>query len=293
MSNLRSCVGARRVVVAAAMISAVATSTAACGLCPAPTASRAPIDHPAAATEVVLRVNYSGGLPDRDWSWGQVPWLSVYGDGTFVRADRAYNGTERPAVLSRGALPDGALDDLLWSAQDGGLLGADTHYSAWFGMADAASTDLVIVTDRAHSAGADGLGLIEGLSAEESLSPDPASRARLRAFILRLDAALTDAPSVAFTPDNVRVYAYPAKNPSDASGSKSVAWPLPAALTSLSYDVGWGNLGTETRCDIFSGADASAIMSAAVDARYWWTSGGVPFRVIVRPLLPDEPATCT
>ncbi|WP_460604456.1 hypothetical protein [Jatrophihabitans fulvus] len=271
-----------------ALLTAVLTALAAVLLtagCSSAVPGRPSADPPpeltAPAGQVVFQVTAAGGYVPSDYRTASRPAVTVYGDGRAFVLDptprRSWSG--QPVQLQRGTVDRAALRDLV----------ADAHRSGLFDdvdFGDPRITDLgtTAVTFRpgaapAAKASAYALGYedddVTGLDDRQRLL-----RAELRRFIGRLQDGVTGA--TAWRPDRVDVRV--AEGEPDGSPRP---WPGPDLSRVL------GNVRTNGGpvCGVLTGDDAGRVFTAARDSGdITWTDGARTVALVVRALLPGEPA---
>ena len=266
---------------------------------PAPTTAPSPS---ASAARLILRVTGEGGFIGPAANLNAVPSVSVYADGRILTPGgqaAMYPGPLVPSVSVRDLGPAGAAAivqairaaglDRDATGSGGGIAG-DTGTNVFSVTLDGAT----VVTRYALGGGAPGPGG-PGVPGGPGGSDDPA-----RAAALDLLARLTDpaetwgqpaAPETADVPLGYRVFVAPGAPAVDPAVTQaSVAWPLTPGLdeygTPAVPDRGIPGL----RLAAILGADAAAmkpVFDVATSVTPF-TSGGQPYTLYVRPLLPDE-----
>lgn len=246
---------------------------------------------------LVARVAYSGGFIMPIYQYLRIPVVSVYGDGRVIVEGpqiEIYPGPFLPAILQY-QLPDGAVARLLADAETAGLTDEDVYYPATM-VADAPDTVITIKVDgRTVVSSFNALGADEGASPEEK-----AERQAALDFVNGLHVAdLTYGPAVGstddFVPDAIRLYVQDGAPMNEDPGlvQQPVEWPLETALATFGAAVNDSVL-PGVRCGIVSGADLTTLwptLQAANQLTPWQSDGG-EYTLMVRLVLPDEPATC-
>ncbi len=258
-------------------------------------ASPTPSSSPTTSSDLVLRAAYEGGFIAPTARRSGLPIVSVYADGRIVTQGAVpaiYPGPLVPPLVYRSVGPDGA-KAILKAAEDAGLTGEDAVYPGG-PVADAPQTVITVVHEGGQTVSRfNALGI--GPSPDPS-SSDPAVRTEAAAMALLGRLTGTDTFGGTATdggvlvPDGYRLFVTPgAPEASDPSLARSpVAWPLATPLAAFGQADPQGGAGA--RVGEVVGADA-ATLRPVLDAASQITpfsSGGTPWTIVVRPLLPDE-----
>ena len=256
-------------------------------------AASGPIDHPRGATELVLRSDTGGGLVPREVLVGALPGFSLYGDGTMIALGglrEIYPPPAMPNLLSSTVTEEG-MQRILVAARDAGLFSVRDYGTP--GIADGATTTFTVVADGNRS-----INEIYALG-----YGDPGSDPRLteeqvgaREAALGFSTKLGDLPGflgseVGLTaPYDYRSLAVFSRlvepdQMGDAGGvtPNRLTWPL-EDLTKVAVDQsGLGRI-------VVTGQDLATLRPLLDQATQitLWSSGGRFYRLIFRPLLPDE-----
>ena len=316
---------ARRIGVA---IAAVAIAASACGRLddggPATGGSggsgpAGAISHPTGADELVLRVEYQGGFVPYEFTLSTMPVWSLFGDGTTITQGPQIEIYPQPALPSLVSTPitEAGVQAILEAAKQAGLLDGDKDYIDMC-IADAATTVFTttasgstsVVSAYALELGGIGRGTgssgaaggATGSSGETGSSGQPvggcgsAKDAMARAALARFQADLGDlkswlpegsvGPEAPFDPTQMRVYVLPYQGDPELP-QQAIEWPLDTPLSALGEPL---ENDPQTRCGVVSGNEFDAVYAAAQTANQLtpWKSGDARYRLILRPLLPDE-----
>ena len=252
------------------------------------------IAHPSGADEVVLRVAYLGGFVAPEYTLASTPFWSLFGDGTLIVPGpqiEIYPGPALPNLLATPIAPDG-VQAILGAARDAGLMDGDATYGNDC-IADAATT--VFTTNAGGqtsvvSAYALDVGEPTGTCGGTSDAHERKALAEFQTMLGDLGSWLpegsigTERP---YRPTQMRVYVLPYQADPELP-QDPVAWPLDVPLAGFGEPV--TNVPTDARCAVVSGPGSRTLLAAAKDANALtpWTSEGVDYRLILRPLLPDE-----
>jgi hypothetical protein len=272
---------------------------------PAATASAAPtapITHATGSADVVLRVVDGGGQMPMNKRLAEMPAISIYGDGRVIRVEAMHEPTDPlvPKLVESRLTPEG-MTLVLAAAGEAGLLGPDRR----LGLEGV--YDLWIVTFTLAANGATHTTWAYALGFSEEMKFAPPDEVPARKALSELYARLTDVrawlgservePEAAHMPERLRVYVSPiiewpeergaTPGPATARPGQDVrAWPLDAppevfGTFFTDHDGTW-------RCGLLdsAGAERLGIGTATLDTR--WRAGDFLYRVVVRPLLPDE-----
>jgi hypothetical protein len=270
----------RRLALLALPIAALAT---ACGdpdsVGTTPDTTIAGIEHPMGADEPILRLTVAGGFVPVESAFANVPQITIYGDGTVITPGvmtMIYPGP-MVAPLNQRTISEEGIQRVLDAADAAGLLAPAPSYESPGAqqVADAPTTELVINAGGGqwtHSAYA------------LDMAADTAAREQLLAFVTSLSdlgalaGADTLGPEEPYVADQYRIRAV--ANPEHTSDLQPtvVPWPDPAV-----------NLAEATECAIVSGPTVTEALLAA-NQLTWFTQDGVTYSLMVRPLLPGDPA---
>lgn len=250
---------------------------------------------PASADRALFRVTQDGGFVAPGAILGRLPVIVVYPDGRVIAQGpqiEIYPGPLMPN-LQEHTLTAEALARLIALARDHDLL-RTIHYD-FPGIADATDTVLTIELDGAtHKVSA--YALAEGgVGGGAGVPVDGATmqgRAALRDFI----DVLTGLPADAFmdqehpyAADRIRIYAGKGIVAHDVQLPQPVIdWPLADLATAGQAVV---DRAVDVRCQALTGDDLKTVLPLLQQANVLTTfrSGGQPYGLIVRPLLPGEP----
>ncbi len=235
-------------------------------------------DRPAADRPdvAVVRVTMRGGFAAEGSRRGQPPHPSVFGDGRVIILGPTTLEFPGPALpnLQEFRLTGDGLKRIIDEARTAGLLDDPPPDYGHPGITEQPTTTVTVhAGGTTHRVEVYALGFTDGLTAEQR-----ENRERLNRFI-----QLTGDPDARrefVLPDSTRRYEMTAVaviiRPSDTTDGETRAWPL-------------GDLAG-TQCAVFRGRDLTAVLDAARNARedVRWLSGNDSYRLVFRPLLPDE-----
>jgi hypothetical protein len=252
------------------------------------------ITHPTGAKDLILRVETGGGFVPPEFALGNIPEFSLMGDGTVITLGpqiMIYPGPALKNLLKRKVSPDG-VDAILKAAMDAGLFG--NHSYGFEGVADAPTTTFRLVANgKLHVTSAYALGMDD--QGRSLVSPDRQARQKLAEFRDKLSGLEQWLPkgSVSaesgYVPQGMRIFVtdQPSAATDDPVGQQTpIVWPLDVPLS----EFGEAASLEAYRCGTITGADLGKFLAAATHASELspWSSGGKNYRLVLRPLMPDE-----
>jgi hypothetical protein len=265
-----------------------------------------PVPHPA-GSELVVRIDWTGGFVPYESLFTSLPQFTLLGDGrVFVEGPQIaiYPGPALPNVQVRQLTEEG-IQSILSRIAETGLF---TESSSW----DAATQFIADANSTVFTVRADGREVVVDIYAlgfltdpvSDSLDITAAERdaherlQRLENDLLSLDTWIpaddwADDAWQGYIPDAMRLLVANIDdrppNPDDL-GSEPMAWPsaTPPDAFGTATDV------HDVRCGVASGADAETWHAALGQANQLtpWSYDGHLYSVTARPLLPDEPLDC-
>ncbi len=287
------------------LLAVAALAGAACsgGASPAPSGSPAaaspgPTDVPNGTapptdrTGLLLRIDVGGGLVPPQFPLVQLPQVAIYADGRMITPGPMIEIYPGPALpnLQVTMLSQAGLARVVDLARAAGLVGSDRVLQAQ-GIADAPATVFTAVLDgQRHVTSAIALGSESGIAVPEADVP-------VRRALLALEQALVDVRSV---PGSVvgddRPYAWTAlrvvvtrdlgsDDPQVRPGV--IGWPLQPGLDAFGEAV---TADGSLRCGVLEGEHLATIRAALAQSNELtrWQSGATQYRLLLRPLYPDE-----
>jgi hypothetical protein len=230
-----------------------------------------------AAGEVVVRVVTEGGFAAESREPARLPDLSVFADGRVINEGPTtleYPGPALPNLEEFRLTRDG-LDLVVDEARAAGLLD-DPHPD----YGDAGITDQPTTTVTVRVDGTTRQVDVYALEFDDGLTADQRdNRRRLLQFI-----------GFVGHPHGVGVHVVPdSTRPYEPEALAVRAEPFLVDVETERRDWPLGDLaGTE--CAVYGGGDLAAVLDAARTARedVRWLSGDKSYRLVFRPLLPDE-----
>lgn len=250
---------------------------------------------PGEPDEVVIRVETAGGFVPVDVALATLPELSIMGDGTALVTGpqtMQYPGSALPNLLQGSVAPE-VVADLITAAREAGLLDGEIDFGTP-GITDMASTSVTLSVDGEVTVQSAYALSFEDPAAVDQLTPEQSeARTKLADFITAAQEAVRDASRV-YTPERVSVFRLPVFDGVEGGIDPGVAtWPLDDPFA-------WPASSATEGCQTYEGEDAATVIAAAVDtntATNWSIDAGpgadpVPFRLVFRPLLPDETQRC-
>jgi hypothetical protein len=261
-------------------------------------APAAGIAHPTGARDVVVRVASGGGFVAVETNLASLPSYTLYGDGTVIRTVAAPAGSAlalgagAAPQLETGHLDEAAVQELLSQAERAGLLapGAiDYGDMGSVGVADMPTTTVTLAAgDAKVTRDAYGLGAGEVPGGHSLTAAQQADRAALSGFVALTEGTLPDAKP--YVPERVAVFVAPGLSQPQPSDGEPATLPIGADLATLSA-AGAGS-AAGFGCTVVEGAAVPKLLAvtARPSASGLWRGprGKETYRVVVRPLLPDE-----
>ena len=251
------------------------------------------ISHPTGAGEPVLRVEYQGGFVPYEFTLSSMPAWSLFGDGTLIVQGPQIEIYPQPALpsLVRTPITEDGVQAILAAAEDAGLMDGDANYGDRC-IADAATT--VFTTDANGSTSvvsayaldvgdpAGTCGGKEGLVARAALAEFQAKLGDLKSWLPQGSVG----EETPFDPTEMRVYVVPYQGDPELP-QKATGWPLDTQLSAFGEPLADG---PEIRCGVVTGEEFEEVYAAAQTANQLtpWLSEGTTYRLVLRPLLPDE-----
>jgi hypothetical protein len=263
-----------------------------------------PLPHPV-GEGLVLRVWTAGGFVAPDYRFGQPPDFTLTGDGRVIELGAVaaiYPGPALPPLLVRRLSEEGVQRLIAEAVTTGWFDRSRAFTGAARFIADAPTTTFTLqASGRRVTVSVYALGIAPG-SGTSAPPPDEAAAASALQALARRLADLSwlpasdwiDAASRPFEPTALRLLVQDADaEQPDPSGiaPTEVAWPTSTDPASFG---GTAELAAG-RCGVVTGTDAATWLAAlrAATSLTRFVSGGHRYRVIARPLLPDEPRTCS
>lgn len=248
------------------------------------------IDHPSGSNEVVLRIAWEGGFVPVEMMLSRIPLWTLYGDGTLIVEGpqiEIYPPTLLPNLLTTRISEDG-IQAILGAARDAGLMDGDASYP-YPCVADAPTTVFTTTADGSTSVvSADALG-----ATGPCPDVDEEARAALGDFQMRLGDLAGWLPTGAvgeeetYVPSEMSLYVA-AYQPGGDFPQQPIEWPLATPLSSFGEPV--EGTGGDLRCGVVNESDLDALLPDLQRANTLtpWVSDAQEYRLIARPLLPDE-----
>ena len=274
-----------RLVLAAAALLVFSMSLSACG---------SGVDHPSDKNQVVVQVTTGGGFVPIEFFVTLVPEFSLYGDGRVVvpgSVPAVYPGPAMPN-LQTTVIPEKSVQAILAAARAAGLFDPTIDYGQP-NVADGPTTTIVLNAGGAAYRSviyALGVGEGGGLSAEQKQARVAISDLRDRLVALTSFTA----GEIAWGPYQYSALAVFSQavdpgSPPDTNGVQPnrLDWPL-GDLATLGQEASRPGF----RRVVVSGQDIVALRPLLDQATQitLWKSGGKEYQLLLRPLLPDEPA---
>ena len=252
------------------------------------------IDHATGATDVILRLDSSGGFAPMELIASQAPIFTLYGNGivvfqpkaeTFPQPDPSGITHEIPWRAAR--LDEQQIQDLLQFALGQGGLGTARDSYLEGGVADVPNTVFTI-----KAGGVDKTVVVNALSGDGAAGPDAAARAAFFKLAERLrdfDQGGSISTDV-YHPDTYRGILTP-RDPDPAASPLAWPWPSvkPADFKEGAND-GSGGVVLPHRSLVGSEIDELGVKDTVGGLQNVILKGpdGKTYGLTIRPLLPDE-----
>ncbi len=245
------------------------------------------IAYPTGADQLVLRVSTGGGFVPIELTLSQVPEFNLYGDGTVVTTGpqiEIYPPPALPNLLQRKLTPEG-VHGVLADAHEAGLF-ANKEYVAT-NIMDAPGTTVTVSADDATFS-----TYVYPTGIEDPEGEFAVERAKVAAFTQKLgdlESWLPEGsvgPEEPYEPTAMGVYAMPYRAGSDPElKQQPVDWPLAQPIRGFRPTDPEGPM-----CSVVEGSDLDKLLAAAISTNTEtpWVSAGEEYRLVFRPLLPDE-----
>lgn len=266
------------------------------------------IDHPDGAAAVLV-MRMTGGFVPAEFNLRNMPSFVMLGDGRVFRQGAVDAMFPGPAVMPIEVrrLDEAGVQRVLEAVEQTGLFTRDLDLRGAAAMvADASDTVFELsAAGRNVTVSVYALGMVS----QETGLPPGMSSAELEAHrrLAALASALTaiddavpagewlDAGWQAWQPEALRLYVrdVSAEPPPADLAPEVVDWPTDGDPSKFGDEVAL--LGDGTRCGVVAGADAVAWWVALGKVRElarWTKDGEHRYSVVVRPLLPNEDASC-
>lgn len=251
------------------------------------------IAHPTGASDLVLRWEYRGGFVPFEYSLTRLPSFSLFGDGTAVTEGpqvEIYPGPAVPNLLATRITEDG-VQAILRAARDAGLMSGDATYD-FRCIADAPTTVFTV-----NAGGSSSTVAASALS--EGQGECPGADAQARSMLAAFQAKLGDlrrwlpdgsiGPEEPFEPAAIRLYVGRYAGQADLP-QEAITWPLAPPLDAFGTPLTGQAAGLQLRCGVVAGDELPTLLPDLASANQLtpWRSDGAEYRLLVRPLLPDE-----
>jgi len=271
-----------------------------------PAASRSPVrsSRPALGSngpvagpnDLVLRIERVGASRTPGRALAELPPFSLYGDGRIISPGLEPDLYPRPALpsLEVGRLRPAGLEQVLQAARSAGLVGPDRVLPRpLHEVADSPSIVFRLWTEGGFHT-----------TTAPSLVDAPPNTPERQALLTLHEKLVVDRWSWLghglepgggpYAWDRLRVVAVP-DDPSSApvpERTRVIDWPATTLLQRFGEAV--PEEGPGVRCGVLAGADLATLRPALAASHEltFWRSGGLTFRLLLRPLLPDE-SICT
>lgn len=246
-----------------------------------------PITHPTGPDEVILRWEHRGGYrqPSPWEPYQTMPEWTLYGDGLVLMPHLGRGGSAWPAIRAV-RLTEPQVQRILRTARDARLLEPGTGLDLP-GVTDAGTDVITLAADGKR-------GAVTAYALDVEMNPRPGfasgvdwqARRHLQELerMIRDLSASPEAVPATYDPQALAVVVLPytlvSRWAPAGEAVPSVVWPLATPVAHA------------PRCFVVRGAEIAALRSVAERATMTtpWRSDDAEYLVVLRPLLPDEPA---
>ena len=256
------------------------------------------ISHPTGPSQLVIRVDTSGGFVAPSFTIQHVPGFSLYGDGTSISPGAQIEIYPGPALSSliAASITEEGVQAILQAAKGAGLF-SNTDYTDMgsVGISDMPTTTFTVVAD-GHTYVTRVYALGELNPRPRGMSPDEfAARKALLSFSNSLADPASWLPkgsvgaSGPFTPTSVRIFVGPYQPDQGGLTEPAIDWPLQPGLAGFGTK-STGDMALQLDCGTVTGGDLASLLPLVQKANQLtpWASGGKRYSLTFRPLLPDE-----
>lgn len=266
-----------------------------------PTASPTPesIDHPTSDDEMILSIAFEGGFVTPDELVRRLPLFALIGDGCVISQGPQIAIYPPPALpnLRQTCLTEEGVQAILRAAKEAGLLDGDAQYDNP-SIADAPTT-VFTVTANGTTTTVKAYALGDGTHSTGTPEAD-AARQKLVEFQNKLGDLTSWVPAEAFVGEEqpyevtrLQLVVQPASGEQSAATPAAVdpqhkEWPLATPLAELGQPYPF----EDWRCAVVEGDDLATLLEQLASSNQLtrWSSGDADYTLVVRPLLPGEPA---
>jgi hypothetical protein len=262
------------------------------------------IDHPTGADAVVLRMESAGGFVMPEFLFSNVPQFTLYGDGTVIVPGAVAAIFPGPALspLQARRLTEAGVQAVLDAVAETGIFTTNARFDgAQMMVADAADTVFTLNADGTSvEVSIYGLGTLDPANVPPGVAPEEMAAhgalMELSTQLTSLDQLLgadawADAEWHAYEPTALRLLVRPADADVPDGTENFAPWPVEGE-----DPASFGDVGTlpQTRCGAVTDEAAETWLAALAVANQStrFTADDHRYAVTVRPLLPDEEASC-
>jgi hypothetical protein len=246
----------------------------------------------AGPNDLVLRIERVGAIRAPGRALADLPPFSLYGDGRIISPGLEADLYPRPALpnLEVGRLRPAGLAQVLQAARSAGLVGPDRVLPR--PLHEVADSPSIVFRLRTEAG-------FHTTTAPSLVDAPPATRER-QALLTLHERLVVDRWSwlgdglepggAAYAWDRLRVIAVPDDPASGPVPERARVTDWPATTLLQRFGEAVPQEGPGVRCGVLAGADL-ATLRPALEASHeltFWRSGDLTFRLLLRPLLPDE-----
>jgi hypothetical protein len=250
------------------------------------------VPHPTGATDIVLRLETTGGFPPPAYMPDDLPHYTIYGDGRLVAVDPNNAGLV-PSLVER-RLTEDEIQQLLHGAEAACLVDQEMFLDLPEVYDVPGASFIVDKGSGPQQTVAIGLGWSE-------MDPNvPANQEGQRAALLAFQSSVSNlllpppggdvVPVTPLETDRLGVFFTKADSSAQGSDWPSVDWPLQVPLPD--FGTASPEAWPEVQCAIAEGSDVKALLATVEgmpsDQSPYWVDGDTWYQLMLRPMLAEE-----
>lgn len=245
------------------------------------TRSDGPIEHPSGEDELVVRVELVGGFVPAEYHLQNMPFFSIFGDGSLIVSGPQIEIYPPPALVNPliGKLTESEIQEILGKAEEAGLTEGDRNFEN-DRIADASTHVFTIVAG----------GRTSRISAYALHALESKETQRLREFHEYL-TEFADKADEPWTPPRLQLVVFEPPGdgePSDVEPNR-IPWPLAVAPQEFGDPLDFPPLPGAS-CGVVQGDEAQQVLEVLKGATTitLWVAGDTQYRALATPVLPDQ-----
>lgn len=245
------------------------------------TRSDGPIEHPSGEDELVVRVEIVGGFVPVEYHLQNMPFFSIFGDGSLIVSGPQIEIYPSPALVNPliGKLTESEIQEILAEAEEAGLTEGDRNFENER-IADASTHVFTIVAG----------GRTSRTSAYALYASESKETNRLREFYEFL-TEFADRAEEPWTPPRLQLVVFePAADgePSEVEPNR-IQWSLAVAPQDFGDPLDFPSLPGAS-CGVVQGDEAQQLLEVLKGATTitLWVADAMEYRAVAAPVLPDQ-----